>query len=57
MPATNRFPGRFGPVALFIAVCALAASCASTSAMHLGQRAEIASDYDKAVVEYTRSLG
>jgi general secretion pathway protein D len=56
MPATNRFSGRFGPVALFIAASALAASCASTSAMHLGQQAEIASDYDKAVVQYTRAL-
>ena len=56
MLATNRFPGRFGPVALFIAASALAASCASTSAMHLGQQAEIASDYDKAVVQYTRAL-
>jgi general secretion pathway protein D len=56
MPATNRFSGRFGPLALFIAASALAASCASTSAMHLGQQAEIASDYDKAVVEYTRAL-
>ena len=56
MLATNRFSGRLGPIALFIAACALAASCASTSAMHLGQRAEIASDYDKAVVQYTRAL-
>jgi len=56
MLATNRFPGRFGPVAFFIAASALAASCASTSAMHLGQQAEIASDYDKAVVQYTRAL-
>jgi len=56
MLATNRFPGRFGPVAFFIAASALAASCASTSAMHLGQQAEIASDNDKAVVQYTRAL-
>jgi general secretion pathway protein D len=56
MLAANRFFTRFGSVALFIAASALAASCASTSAMHLGQQAEIASDYDKAVVEYTRAL-
>ncbi len=56
MLATSRFPRRLGPVALFIAASALAASCASTSAMHLGQQAEIASDYDKAVVQYTRAL-
>jgi hypothetical protein len=56
MLATNRFSARFGPVALFIAASALAASCASSSAMHLGQQAEIASDYDEAVVEYASAL-
>src|SRR3954469_22416372 len=56
MLATDRSFQRCVPAALFLAACALAAGCASSSAMHLGQQAEIASDYDKAVVEYTRAL-
>jgi general secretion pathway protein D len=55
MLAADRLIARLGRVALFVAASALAASCAST-AMRLGQQAEIASDYDKAVVEYTRAL-
>src|SRR5689334_4169354 len=56
MPAADRLTTHPGLLALVIAAFALAAACASSNAMHLGQQAEIASDYDKAVVEYTRAL-
>src|SRR5262245_32202838 len=56
MLAADRLIFRLGPLALVVGACALAAACASSSAMHIGQQAEIASDYDKAVVEYTRAV-
>jgi general secretion pathway protein D len=30
-------------------------ACATSNALHLGQKAEMASDYDRAVIEYTRA--
>ena len=32
------------------------AGCATTAALRSGERAELAQDYDRAVVEYTRAL-
>jgi general secretion pathway protein D len=34
----------------------MVAGCATTSALRLGERAELAQEYDRAVVEYTRAL-
>jgi general secretion pathway protein D len=42
---------------LLIALVTTAASaCASTSALRSGERAELAQDYDRAIVEYTRAI-
>ena len=39
-----------------LAAALTAGACASTSGIHLGERAERAQDYDRAVVEYTKAL-
>jgi general secretion pathway protein D len=47
------------PIRRFLLVALLTASasaCASTSALRNGERAEIAQDYDRAIVEYTRAI-
>ena len=41
--------------AVYLAAALLASGCATTSAYHLGQNAERAQDYDRAVVEYTKA--
>ena len=56
MPAVDLSAARGGLLALLVSAALLSAACASSSAMRLGQRAELASDFDKAVVEYTRAL-
>lgn len=43
-----------GRVLAVAAVLTLVAGCASSSGMHRGRQAELAQDYDRAVVEYTR---
>jgi len=43
-------------VALSLAAAALAAGCATASAIHHGQDAEFRQDYDRAVVEYSKAL-
>jgi general secretion pathway protein D len=55
MPVANRPVLRQRPLALLFASSLLAAGCAANP-MHLGRQAELVSDYDKAVVEYTRAL-
>ena len=42
---------------LTVAICLtfLAGGCATTSALHEGERAERAKDYDRAVIEYTKA--
>jgi general secretion pathway protein D len=42
--------------ARLVALAALGASCASSSAFHLAEKAERRQDYDKAVVEYSRAV-
>lgn len=37
-------------------VSLLFAGCATTGAVRAGERAELAQDYDRAVIEYTRAL-
>ena len=37
-------------------VCLTVVGCAASAALHQGQQAEQAQDYDRAVVEYTRRL-
>ena len=54
-------PPRADPVRQVWAIGCLAAAltagaCASTSPIHLGERAEQQQDYDRAVVEYTKAL-
>jgi predicted TPR repeat methyltransferase len=44
---------RFAPLLL---LSLLLAGCATTVAVRAGQRAELAQDYDRAVIEYTRAL-
>jgi general secretion pathway protein D len=48
-------PGRRGAAALLV-VCLLAAGCASSNAFRRGREAERLQDYDRAVVEYTKSV-
>jgi general secretion pathway protein D len=48
-------PGRRGAVAL-LAVCLLAAGCASSNAFRRGREAERLQEYDRAVVEYTKAV-
>ena len=43
------------PIILLVPAMLLA-GCATTAALRLGERAEFAQDYDRAVVEYTRAL-
>jgi general secretion pathway protein D len=40
--------------AILVLVAAVATACASSSGMHRGRQAELAQDYDRAVVEYTK---
>src|SRR5688572_23720688 len=47
--ATKRF-------ALLALVTVVLAGCATTASLRSGERAELAQDYDRAVVEYTRAL-
>ena len=55
-----RPPRRADGLRLSIAICLaatlVAAGCASTAPYHLGQNAERAQDYDRAVVEYTKAV-
>ena len=44
------------PTAWLLAVTALAAGCATSSALRAGHAAERADDYDRAVVEYTKAV-
>jgi general secretion pathway protein D len=54
MPATDRrFTAR---AAALVLLCAAAAGCASSGAMHRGVAAEGRQDYDLAVVEYTKAV-
>jgi general secretion pathway protein D len=57
MPAARRSPSAVavGAMLALAASLLLLAGCASSGAMRNGQRAEIASDFDRAVVEYTRA--
>jgi general secretion pathway protein D len=56
MRAASRFPARGFPVALAATIAGIALSaCASSSALRRGQKAEIAADFDRAVIEYTRA--
>ncbi len=41
---------------LYLAAALFASACATTSPYHLGQNAERAQDYDRAVVEYTKAV-
>ena len=47
---------RLTPAALWLISALLAGGCATTSPYQLGQRAERAQDYDRAVVEYTKAV-
>ena len=47
---------RFGVVAASLWSMLGLAGCATTSALHEGERAERAQDYDRAVVEYTKAV-
>ena len=53
--ADVRVARAFGAASLALAL-ALAAGCATTSALRAGQRAEQLNDYDRAVAEYTKAL-
>jgi general secretion pathway protein D len=56
MRAASRFTARGSAVALAAAIAGIALSaCAASSALRSGQKAEIAADYDRAVIEYTRA--
>ena len=48
-PATRRLP-------LLVLLTIALSGCATTAALRSGERAEVARDYDQAVVEYTRAL-
>ena len=50
--STRRFVNSSIQLLLAIAL----AGCATTAALRSGERAELAQDYDRAVVEYTRAL-
>ena len=55
----DRSSAERGHSTLAVAVClaaGLAAACATSSAFRAGERAEQASDYDRAVVEYNNAL-
>jgi len=41
---------------LYLAAALLVSGCATTSPYHLGENAERAQDYDRAVVEYTKAV-
>jgi general secretion pathway protein D len=47
---------RTGRHAVLILLTVLVAGCATTAALRNGERAELAQEYDRAVVEYTRAL-
>ena len=56
MPLRRAEASRLRTSALWLALTCLASGCATTSALHEGQRAERAQDYDRAVVEYTKAV-
>jgi len=47
---------RFVNSSILLVLIPLLAGCATTAAVRAGQRAELAQDYDRAVIEYTRAL-
>ena len=47
--ATRRLP-------LLVLLTVALSGCATTAALRSGERAELAQDYDRAVMEYTRAL-
>src|SRR5258706_8670737 len=59
-PEPDRLPRRRGHILEWIAAVVLStgalSGCATSSFMHRAERAEIAGDYDLAVVEYTKAL-
>ena len=55
LPLTNRRGSRPGLAALLLALSAVA-GCASSGSLRLGEQAERAQDYDRAVVEYTKAV-
>jgi general secretion pathway protein D len=54
--ARSAEPSRVGRLIAVAVLSALAAGCATSSALRNGQRAERAEDFDRAVVEYTAAL-
>ena len=57
MPAADLVARRVvRPMAWLVVAAALAAGCATSSALRDGRTAERADDYDRAVVEYTKAL-
>ena len=56
MRAASRFSARCFAVTLAATIAGIAlGACATSSALRRGQKAEIAADYDRAVIEYTRA--
>ena len=54
---TNRLPGHSAASGLLPVLLTVALSgCATSAALRSGENAELAQDYDRAVVEYTRAL-
>ncbi|MBI4266094.1 MAG: hypothetical protein HY657_17095 [Acidobacteria bacterium] len=52
MRRARRFPGLLP----FVLVALVSTGCATAAALRSGERAELAQDFDRAVVEYTRAL-
>jgi general secretion pathway protein D len=53
---SSRIPSVIERLAAPLVLSLLLAGCATTAALRAGERAELAQDYDRAVVEYTRAL-